>query len=182
VLGLQGAAVSPASAPSPSRWLWPALAALAVVAVLWGLTRNRRPAPTEQTVGVVPDTLGEVPTPAGASAGDVVDVVWEWVSTTTPVEEVKVDHPDRYTLRLGSDGRLALKADCNRGAGGYAISGDRALNVKPIALTRAMCPPGSLSDRFAQDVGRATSYFLRDGDLYLELPVDSGTLRFRRQG
>jgi para-nitrobenzyl esterase len=109
-------------------------------------------------------------------------VVWEWVSTTTPVEEIKVDSPDRYTLRLGSDGRLALKADCNRGAGAYAVTGDRALTVKPIALTRAMCPPGSLSDRFAKDVGRATSYFVRDGDLYLELPVDSGTLRFRRQG
>ena len=54
--------------------------------------------------------------------------------------------------------------------------------MKPIALTRAMCPPGSLSDRFAKDVGRATSYFVRDGELYLELPVDSGTLRFRRQG
>ncbi len=182
VLGLQGATVPQVSAPSTPRWLWPALAALAVVAVLWGLSRNRHPAPAEQTVGVVRDTLGDVPKPAATSASDVVDVVWEWVSTTTPVEEVKVDNPDRYTLRLGGDGRLALKADCNRGTGGYAISGDRALTVKPIALTRAMCPPGSLSDRFAKDVGRATSYFVRDGDLYLELPVDSGTLRFRRQG
>jgi heat shock protein HslJ len=183
VLGLQGATVPQVSAPSTSRWLWPALAALALVAVLWGLSRNRTSAPAEQTVGVVRDTLGEVPkAPTTTSASDVVDVVWEWVSATTPAEEVKVDHPDRYTLRLGSDGRVALKADCNRGSGGYAISGDRALTVKPIALTRAMCPPGSLSNRFAKDVGRATSYFVRDGDLYLELPVDSGTLRFRRQG
>ena len=44
-----------------------------------------------------------------------------------------------------------------------------------------MCPPGSLSDRFVKEVGRATSYFLKDGDFFLELPVDSGTLRFRRQ-
>ena len=43
--------------------------------------------------------------------------------------------------------------------------------MKPIAPTREMCPKGSLSDRFARDV-----------DLYLELPVDSGTLRFKRQG
>jgi heat shock protein HslJ len=184
ILGLQSAPVPQASTPSTPRWLWPALAALALVAVLWGLTRNRRPAPAEQTVGVVRDTLAEVPKPAGGTttAGDVVDVVWEWVSTTTPVEEVKVNSPDRYTLRLGSDGHLALKADCNRGAGSYAIGGDRALTVKPIALTRAMCPPGSLSDRFVKDVGRATSYFVKDSELYLELPTDSGTLRFRRQG
>src|SRR5262245_37311628 len=96
VLGLQGAAVPQVSAPSTSRWLWPALAALALVAVLWGLSRNRPSAPAEQTVGVVRDTLGEVPkAPATTSASDVVDVVWEWVSATTPAEEVKVDHPDR---------------------------------------------------------------------------------------
>lgn len=65
--------------------------------------------------------------------------------------------------------------------GGYTVSADRRLALKPIALTRAMCPPGSLSDRFATEVGRATSYFLKDGDLFLELPTDSGTLRFRRR-
>jgi heat shock protein HslJ len=172
------------SKPSSRRWLWPALAALALVAVLWGLTRNRRPAPVEQTVGAVRDTVADVTEPTGekTAASDVVDVVWEWVSMTTPVEELKADSPDRYTLRLGSDGHLALKADCNRGSGAYTITGDRALTMKPIALTRAMCPQGSLSDRFARDVGRATSYFIKDGDLYLELPVDSGTLRFKRQG
>jgi para-nitrobenzyl esterase len=50
-----------------------------------------------------------------------------------------------------------------------------------MALTRAMCPPGSLSDRSVKKLGRATVYFLKDGDLFLDLPVDSGTLRFRRQ-
>ncbi len=38
-----------------------------------------------------------------------------------------------------------------------------------------------LSDRFAKEVSRANSYFMKDRDLFLELPVDSGTLRFRRQ-
>lgn len=49
-----------------------------------------------------------------------------------------------------------------------------------MALTRALCQEGSQSDRYAKDVARATSYFGKDGELYLELPVDSGTLRFRR--
>jgi heat shock protein HslJ len=77
---------------------------------------------------------------------------------------------------------VALKADCNRGVGSYKVSPDRRITLKPIALSRMMCPKGSLSDRFAKEVGRATSYFLKDGDLFLELPVDSGTLRFRKQG
>jgi hypothetical protein len=41
--------------------------------------------------------------------------------------------------------------------------------------------PGSLSDRYVKEISRVTSYFLKDGDLFLELPVDSGTLRFRRR-
>jgi len=106
-----------------------------------------------------------------ALSSDVVDVTWQWVRLTTPVEQMDVDAPDRYTLRFGADGRVALRADCNRGMGGYTVSADRRLALKPIALTRAMCPPGSLSDRFAKEVGRATSYFLKDGDLNAAVPA-----------
>jgi heat shock protein HslJ len=174
------------------RWLWPALAALAIVGVLWALGRDRRPAAVDETVGAVSapvtDVADSVP-PAREAIGaassalpaDVADVTWQWVSFTTPVEQITVEAPDRYTVRFGSDGRVALKADCNRGMGAYTVSADRRLALKPIALSRAMCPQGSLSDRFAKEVGRATSYFMKDGDLYLELPIDSGTLRFRRQ-
>ena len=69
-----------------------------------------------------------------------------------------------------------------KGYGTYSVGADRQIALGPIALTRAACPPGSLEDRFAREVGRATSYFMRDDDLYLELPADSATLRFRRQG
>lgn len=112
---------------------------------------------------------------------DVLDATWEWVSFTTPVEQIDVDKPERYTIRFERGGRAALKADCNRGTASYSTGKDRRIAFRPIALTRAMCPPGSLSDRFAKEVGRA-SYFKKDGDLFLELPVDSGALRFRRQG
>jgi heat shock protein HslJ len=104
-----------------------------------------------------------------------------WVSFTTPVEQLQVDAPDRYTIRFGPDGRVAVKAYCNRGMTSYSVSTDRRLAFKPMALTRAACSPGSLSDQYVKEVSRVTSYFLKDGDLFLELPVDSGTLRFRRQ-
>ena len=72
--------------------------------------------------------------------------------------------------------------DPGRGAASYSVSADPRITLGPMALTRAACPEGSLSDRFAREVGRATSYFLMNGELFLELPVDSGTLRFERQG
>ncbi len=112
---------------------------------------------------------------------DVVDVTWQWVGLTTPVKQVTVDAPERYTVRFEGSGRVTVRADCNRGMSTYSVTADRGIAFKPIALTRAMCPPGSLSDRFAKELGRATLYFLKDGDLFLDLPVDSGTLRFRRQ-
>ncbi|HYG86548.1 MAG TPA: META domain-containing protein [Azospirillum sp.] len=120
------------------------------------------------------------PTAAAELPAEVLGVTWEWVSFTTPVEIVSVDAPERYTLQFVGD-RASLRADCNRGAGAYTVDADRRIALGPLAFTRAACPPGSLSDRFVKEVGRVTSYFLRDGDLYLELPVDSGTLQFRRQ-
>jgi heat shock protein HslJ len=112
---------------------------------------------------------------------DVLDVTWQWVSFRSPVEQIIVDAPERYTIRFGRDGRVAVRADCNRGSTSYSVGADRRIALGPIVLTRMMCPAGSRDARFVNDFGRATSYFLRDGYLFLELPVDSGTLRFRRQ-
>ena len=136
------------------------------------------------SAGTAADSTPSAPsgtTTDSASPAAMLDVTWQWVSFTTPVEHLDVDAPARYTVRFGSDGRVTLEADCNRGTGSYAVTADRRLTLKPIALTAAMCAEGSLSDRFAKEVGRATSFFMKDGDLYLELPVDSGTLRFRRE-
>jgi len=129
------------------------------------------------------------PTPAGSSPiatsdglpADVVEVTWLWESLVTPVETVTPDQPERYTIRFERTGRVSVRADCNRGGGPYTVTRDRRLSFGAIALTRAACAAGSLGDRFARDVGRVSSYFVRDGALFLEMPVDSGTLRFRRQ-
>ena len=62
--------------------------------------------------------------------------------------------------------------------GSYQIA-EGKLTFGPIASTRMACPEGSLADRFASDLGQVTSFFLEGGKLFLELPVDSGTLRLR---
>jgi heat shock protein HslJ len=129
------------------------------------------------------------PPPAGSATiatsdglpADVVEVTWVWVSLMTPVETVTPDQPERYTIRFERTGRVSVRADCNRGGGPYTVTRDRRLSFGPMALTRAACPAGSSGDRFARDVGRVSSYFVRDGALFLEMPVDSGTFRFRRE-
>ncbi|MGH9870309.1 MAG: subclass B3 metallo-beta-lactamase [Candidatus Polarisedimenticolia bacterium] len=115
-----------------------------------------------------------------ALPAEVHDVTWQWVSFTTPVEQVTVDALERYTLRFSGDGTVAVRADCNRGKGTFTVKPDKHVALGPLALTRMACPPGSLSDRFVRELGRVSTWFVKDGELYLELPVDSGTFRFRR--
>ena len=111
---------------------------------------------------------------------DLANVKWEWVSFTSPLEKIVPEDPGHYTVTFGADGRMQVRADCNRGNASYVMEEGRRLVVSPMALTRVMCATGSLDVRYARELQRATSFFVRDGRLYLELPVDSGTLEFRR--
>ena len=105
--------------------------------------------------------------------------VWHWETTVTPVERIGTANPDRYTLELQSGGVALVRADCNRGRGTYEIGAGR-IKLGLIATTRMACPPGSLDGRYLQDLERATTFFVEDGRLFLELPMDSGTMRFAR--
>jgi heat shock protein HslJ len=106
--------------------------------------------------------------------------IWQWERTVTPVETIESPAPDRYTLELAQNGRLLVRADCNRGTGSYQIAAGK-LSFAPIATTRMACPPGSLDARFLRDLQRASGFFVQDGRLFIELPADSGTLQFRRE-
>ena len=110
----------------------------------------------------------------------VLGKTWEWESTTNPVEKIVVATPERYTVLLGADGRAQMRFDCNRGGGGYEISPGR-LSFGPLMSTRMACPPGSRDNVFMRDLQRVASFFLQDDRLYLELPYDSGTMKFRPQ-
>jgi len=112
---------------------------------------------------------------------EVVGVTWQWIGLTTPGEEIKSSAPDHYTIRFDLDGHVAIQADCNRGVGTYTVGADGQVNFGPIALTRMMCPPGSQSDRYVQELGQVSRYMLKDGELLLEVTAGSGTLRFRKQ-
>lgn len=108
----------------------------------------------------------------------VLDKKWQWESTVTPVETINVDKPDNYTILLKSAGRVQVRFDCNRGGGSFEISSGK-LSFGPMMSTRAACPKGSLDFRFAKDLQRVVSFFTMDNNLYLELPYDSGTMKFR---
>jgi len=109
----------------------------------------------------------------------VLAITWQWVSTISPVEKITVANPERYTLQLAADGRAQVRFDCNRGGGDYEIS-EGKMSFGPLISTRMACPEDSLDAPFMRDLQRVSSFFIEDGELFLELPADSGTMRFQK--
>jgi heat shock protein HslJ/membrane-bound inhibitor of C-type lysozyme len=88
------------------------------------------------------------------------------------------DDPAKYTIEFNPAGGLIARIDCNRGRGTWESSGPNQLQLGPLALTRAMCPPGSLHDRIVKDWSFVRSYVIRDGRLFLSLMADGGIYEF----
>ena len=82
---------------------------------------------------------------------------------------------------LAPDGKVRARFDCNRGGGAFKISLGK-LSFGPLMSTRMACPEDSLDAPFMRDLQRVTSFFTQDGLLYLELPYDSGTMKFCPEG
>ena len=105
------------------------------------------------------------------------DVEWQLESFTPPSgAAMPVTNPSLYTVRFGADGALAARADCNRCAGSYRITG-AAVTIGPLACTLAACPVPTLGDQFTQALSGARSYVQTSSELVLT--GDAGTLRFR---
>lgn len=106
--------------------------------------------------------------------------VWQWQQTQENSGDVTTP-PDssRYTIEFMADGRVTVQADCNRGGGSYT-SNANTLDVGEIATTKMACSSGSLDTEFLRQLDEVNSYLFKDGKLYLELPVDSGSMEFVR--
>ena len=119
-------------------------------------------------------------TEAGPAAlSDLGGTTWRLVkfeggdeTTLTP------DDPAKYTIAFQPDGRLNARIDCNRGMGTWKSSGPPQLEFGPLALTRVMCPPGSLHDQIVKQWPYVRSYVMRDGRLFMSLMVDGGIYEF----
>lgn len=136
-----------------------------------------RPAPEKATPDA--DTTAA---PQGISQHDSIGLggtAWRLVkfqggdgATLTPDDKAK------YTIAFGTDGRLSTRIDCNRGSGTWKSSGPAQLEFGPLALTRAMCPPGSLHDHLVKQWPYVRSYVIQDGHLFLSLMADGGIYEF----
>ena len=121
--------------------------------------------------------LAALPIAAQDSAPSLTGVTWQWVNTVTPVETI-TPNSDQYTVTFNDDGTLGFRADCNVGNGTYTTTDDSSISVMLGAMTLAMCPEGSFDSVFTQALSSAAIYFFQDGDLYIDLAADGGTMQF----
>jgi para-nitrobenzyl esterase len=123
--------------------------------------------------------LGACAAPAQKPADTLANTSWQLVKfqggdgkVLTPDERAK------YTIAFAADGVVSVRFDCNRGRGGWKSEGKNQLELGPMALTRAMCPPGSLHDHLVKQWPYVRSYMLKGGRLYLALMADGGVYEF----
>ncbi|MGR8921528.1 MAG: META domain-containing protein [Gammaproteobacteria bacterium] len=120
---------------------------------------------------------GETPLPP--ALGDTDWRLVQFQSMDDAVGTLTPEDPAHYTMRLGADGRVAMRLNCNRATGTWtaaaaADGGSGTFRFGPLATTRALCPPPSLDERIARDADYVRGYLLADGRLHLSLLADGG--------
>ena len=118
--------------------------------------------------------------PADSTAGDgLAGTSWRLVRILMMDDRVYTpDERSKYTIAFAADGRVELRADCNRGQGSWSEPAPGQLRFGRLVTTRVMCPSKSLSDRFIRGLGDVRSYLFRGGRLYLSLMADGGVYEF----
>ena len=115
------------------------------------------------------------------AAADLVGEPWRLVQFQGGDGTVlKPDDPAKYTIQFNADLSVSARIDCNRGRGTWKSAGASQVELGPLALTRMMCPPGSLHDQIVKQWGFVRSYVVKDGRLVLSLMADGGTYTFER--
>jgi heat shock protein HslJ len=157
----------------PQRANFVLLAVFAVATPLMGL----------KPFDVFPLTNESLQNEPKQSVTDLGGTSWQLVKSQSSNDTTLTpDDKAKYTITFGTDGRVRARLDCNRGSGKWKSDGPNQLQLGPMALTRAMCPPGSLHDRIARDWPAVRSYVIKDGHLFLSLLADGGIYEYEPLG
>jgi heat shock protein HslJ len=143
--------------------LSPRFAVFATLAVLVASAVNAQTPAQKKDAPSKPETAG-----LGGTS-------WQLVKFQSMDDKTLIpDDKAKYTLEFGTDGGISARIDCNRGRSTWKSSGPGQLELGPLVLTRAMCPPGSLHDHIVKNRAYVRSYVLKDGHLFLSLMADAG--------
>jgi len=157
-----------------------ALALLAFRAPAWALDTPATPAAAESprpaTANGVPEAEQMDETPDRELAG----TSWQLVKIMSMDDrDYEPDDTSKYTLAFRTEGTAAVLADCNRGTGTWISESASQLQFGPIAATKALCPPGSLSEKYMAQLPWVRSYTMGDGHLFLTTMADGSIIELK---
>lgn len=121
--------------------------------------------------------------PAGSAPAtnpaDVEGKTWVWQETMiNDGSLIKPKKSGAFTISFGVDGRITGKTDCNSYFATYKMGSDGIISFTNIGSTKMFCED-SQEILFTGWLGQVNGYMINgDGDLILDLPYDSGSLRF----
>lgn len=123
--------------------------------------------------------------PAGIASDSLADTTWRLVelqSNDDSIGSIRPDDPPRYEMLLGADGTAALRLDCNRATGRWEAKAPGEIVFSQLAMTRALCPEGSLDSRVARELNHVRSYLLEGDALRLIMMADGGSQLWTKAG
>ena len=110
--------------------------------------------------------------PADNALSELAGTIWQWQTD-------QLADTSNYTIEfLPEESVIAVQADCNRGRASYITFGTNGLQIDSPALTRAMCPPGSLDSVFLEQFVASSSYEIDGENLVLYPVVAPGIMNF----
>ena len=121
------------------------------------------------------------PSKAPEAASDLLDgfvladTSWELTAITdnqTQGSTVANVETGLYTMLIRADGTAAFRLDCNRGFGTWegearTSPNSGSLTFSETGVTKALCPPQSISDRVAADISKFGTFRIEGEQLLL---------------
>lgn len=93
---------------------------------------------------------------------------WQLVKFQGPDERTFApDDKSKYTITFGSNGRVTVRVDCNRGNSTWKATAKGELQFGSWSRTSVKCGAGSLHDQIVTEGAAVTKFWLKDGHLFL---------------
>jgi para-nitrobenzyl esterase len=93
---------------------------------------------------------------------------WQLVKFQGPDERTfSPEDKAKYTITFGSNGRVTIRVDCNRGSSTWRATAKGELHFGSWSRTTAKCGPGSLHDQIVTEGAAVRNFVIKDGHLFL---------------
>ena len=93
---------------------------------------------------------------------------WQLVKFRGPDERTFTpDDRSKYTIKFGTNGRVTVRVDCNRGNSTWKVTANGELKFGSRSRTSAKCAPGSLNDQIVTEGAAVRNFSIKDGHLFL---------------